>query len=196
MNEVKAIEKINEEINSIVSVAENVSLTAIKAMQEATQAGINAVGFSLVARELQMFSEKTADAMESLSGLVDWQVAVNIGKHQRAQNKDFIAPACVDVQADVDEIEQLIVSQVCELQIRVMRTAKQCATGLLIARSVDMEEIHGGAMTPELRQITQDVEEAVGNIALRVRKLESRLAEAGLWKKQRLFINPVSTMNT
>lgn len=196
MNEVKAIEKINEEINSIVSVAENVSLTAIKAMLEATQAGINAVGFSLVARELQMFSEKTADAMESLSGLVDWQVAVNIGKHQRAQNKDFIAPACVDVQADVDEIEQLIVSQVCELQIRVMRTAKQCATGLLIARSVDMEEIHGGAMTPELRQITQDVEEAVGNIALRVRKLESRLAEAGLWKKQRLFINPVSTMNT
>lgn len=190
MNEVKAIEKINEEINSIVSVAENVSLTAIKAMLEATQAGINAVGFSLVARELQMFSEKTADAMESLSWLIEWQVAVNAGKHHREQNKNFL------IQTDVDEIEQLIVSQVCELQIRVMRTAKQCATGLLIARSVDMEEIHGGAMTPELRQITQDVEEAVGNIALRVRKLESRLAEAGLWKKQRLFINPVSTMNT
>jgi hypothetical protein len=48
-------------------------------------------------------------------------------------------------------------------------------------------------MTPDLRQITQDMEEAIGNIALRIRKLESRLAEAGLWKRQRLFTNPVST---
>lgn len=188
MNELTAIEKINEEIKSFVSVAENVSLTAIKAMRKATQAGINAVGFSLIARELRMFSEKTADAMESLSWLVEWQVAVNAGKHHREQDKGFL------IQTDVDEIDQLIVSQVCELQIRVMHSAKQCTTGLLIARSVDMEETHGGTMTPELlRQITQVVEEAIGNIELRIRKLESGLAEAGLWKRQRLFTNPVST---
>lgn len=199
MNELTAIEKINEEIKSIVSVAENVSLIATEAMlREATQAGINAVGFSLIARELRMFSEKTADGMESLFWLIEWQVAVNAGKHHREQNKVFLtqahaAPACVGGQADVDEIEHLIVSQVCELQIRMIRTAKQCTTGFLIAHSVDVEDTHGGTMTPDLRQITQDMEEAIGNIALRIRKLESGLAEAGLWKRQRLFTNPVST---
>jgi len=192
MNELKAIAAINEEIKSIVYATENISLTATNAMLVARQAGINAVGFSVVARELRTFSEKMATDMQSLSGLIDWQVEVSAGKYHSERNKDFSAPACVDAQADRDEIEQLIVSQVCELQIRVMRTAKQCATGLLIAESVDMETSPGGTMTLELRRITQEVEERVGNIALRVRRLESRLAEAGLWKKQRLFINPVN----
>ena len=196
MNELKAIDAINEEINNIVSDAESISLTATKAMLDAKRAGINAMGFSLVARELRMFCEKTAVAMQSLSGLIDWQVEVNAGKHHRAHNRDLLiqAGSCGElVQSDADEIEQLIVSQVCELQIRVMRTANQCATGLLIARSVDMETAPDGPTTQELHRITQDVEEGVGNIALRVRKLESRLTEVGLWKKQRLFSNPVST---
>lgn len=189
MNELKTIEEINEEINSIVSVAESITLTAAKATLEAAQAGINAVGFSLVARELRMFSEKLADAMQSLSGLIGWQVEVNAGRHHRAQNKGFITQAHA-APADVDEIEQLIVNQVCELQIRMIRTAKQCTTGLLIAHSVDIETSPSGTMTLELHRITQEVEEVVGNIALRVKKLESRLAEAGVWKKQRLFTNP------
>lgn len=188
MNEAKATEKINEEIKNIVSVAESVSLTATKAMREAAQGGIDAAGFNLVARELQMFSEKMVDAMQSLSELINWQIEVDAGRHHRVQSR-----ASVSGQADVDEIEQLIVTQVCELLIRMMRTAKQCAIGLLIARSDEMEDMHGAAMTPELCRITRDVEEVIGNVALRVTKLESRLAEAGLWQTQRLFINPGSS---
>jgi len=188
MNEPKATEKINEEIKNIVSIAESVSLTAAKAMREAAQAGIDAAGFNLVARELQMFSEKIADAMQSLSGLIDWQIEVNAGRYHRLQSR-----ASASGQADVDEIEQLIASQACELQIRMRRTAKQCAIGLLIARSDEMEDVYDGAMTPELYRITQDVEEVIGHIALRVTKLESRLAAAGLWKRQRLFNNTGST---
>ncbi|HEY8158831.1 MAG TPA: hypothetical protein VIF10_09020 [Methylobacter sp.] len=195
MNELKAIEEINEEIKSIVSVAESISLTAVDAMLEAAGTGINVVGFSLVARELQMFREKIATAMQSLSGLIYWQAEVNAGKHHRAQIRDFLTQAHavpISGQADVDEIEQLIVKQVCELQIRMMRTAKQCETGLLIARSGDTEEAQD-AMPPEMQQITQNVEEVVGSIALRIEKLESQLAEAGLWKEQRLFINSSAT---
>jgi hypothetical protein len=57
MNELKAIAEINEEIKSIVYAAENISLTATNAMLVDRQAGINALGFSVVARELRMFSE-------------------------------------------------------------------------------------------------------------------------------------------
>jgi hypothetical protein len=198
MNGLKVIEDVNEEIKNIVSAAEDISLTANNAMLEIRRGGINAVGFSLVARELQMFSEKMVIAMHSLSGLIYWQVDVNVGKHHWEQNRDFlsqapIAQVCACRQPDEDETEQLIVSQVCELQIRMMRTAKLCATGLLIARSVDMDAPPDGTMTVELHRITQDVEKVVGNIALRIRNLESRLIEAGIWKKQRLFSNPVCT---
>lgn len=193
MSELKAIEEINEEIKDIAAVTESISLTAAEAMREATQAGISSAGFSLVTRELRVFSEKMTSAMQRLSGLIEWQVEVNAGKHRPAPGRDFPAVAYMDGQADMDEIELLIVDQVCELHIGMMRTAKQCGTALIIARSVDMEAARGVAMTPELLLITQNVEEVVGNIAIRIRRLESLLAKAGLWKKNRIFGNPVGS---
>ncbi|MGZ8181891.1 MAG: hypothetical protein ACXWT1_08035 [Methylobacter sp.] len=194
MNELKAIAEINEEIKSIVYAAENISLTATNAMLVARQAGINAVGFSVVARELRMFSEKMTTAMQGLAALIYRQVVVTAGKRHRSRSvvlltqagsygelaQTRIAPACARSQADVDEMERLIAGLLRELQVTMRRTAKQCATGLVIARSAGIEAAHGGAMTPVLRQIAQGVEEVVGNIAVRVRQLESRLTETGL----------------
>ncbi|MDP1773673.1 MAG: hypothetical protein Q8L15_15480 [Methylobacter sp.] len=194
MNELKAIAEINEEIKSIVYAAENISLTATNAMLVARQAGINAVGFSVVARELRMFSEKMTTVMQGLSGLIYRQVVATAGKRHRTRNlvlltqagsygelaQTRIAPACMHSLADVDEMEQLIASLVRELQITMRRTGKQCATGVVIAHSAAIEAAHGGVMTPVLRQIAQGVENVVDNIAVRVRKLESRLTETGL----------------
>jgi hypothetical protein len=91
-----------------------------------------------------------------------------------------IAPAFARSQAEIDEMEQLIAGPLRDLQITMRRTAKQCAIGLVIAHSTSIEAAHGGAMTPVLRQIAQGVEDVVGNIAERVKKLESRLTEEGL----------------
>lgn len=187
MSKLKAIEEINKEIKDIASITENISVTVTAAMQEARQSSITSAGFSLVARELRVFSEKMAAALQRLSGLIDWQLEVNASKQYLASGSGVPATAYMNGQADIDEIEQLIVCQLCELRIGMLRTAKQCATGLLIARSVDMEAALDVAMTPELVLITQHVEEAIDNIALRVRQLESRLAEIGLWKNKRLF---------
>jgi hypothetical protein len=184
MNEALVIEELNQDIKGIVSLAESVALAVNEAQMEATQAGIKEVGISFIARELRTFSEKMAVAMHSLSALIFWQMEVNAGKRWQGH---------VPAQADADEMEQLIVSQVCDVQVGLMRTAKQCAAGLLIVRSGDMGDIHSGVMTPELHRIVQEVEEAVSYIALRVKNLEARLAEAGLWKTRRLFVNPVGT---
>ncbi|TAN65038.1 MAG: hypothetical protein EPN17_17865 [Methylobacter sp.] len=188
MNELKAIEEINGEINNIVSVAESIRLIATNAKREAAQADINTGGFSLVERELQTFSEKTASALQSLSTLINWQVEVNASKHQRAQNKD-----CPAYATDVDEIEQLIAAQACELQVRMMFSAKQCATGLLIARTVDREATDDSGMTPELHLVTQYAEKVVENVVQGIKKLELRLAELGLWEKQ---LYPLSSEST
>ena len=194
MNELKAIAEINEEIKGIVYAAENISLTATNAMLVARQAGINAVGFNVVARELRLFSEKMATAMQELSRLIYGQVLVTAHKRHRLRSvivltqtasygglaQARIAPACARSRADVDGMERLIAATLRELQITMRRTAKQCATGIVIARSATIEAAHGGAMAPVLRQIAQGVEDVVGNIAERVRKLESRLKEAGI----------------
>ncbi len=174
MNQLKVIEEINEEIGNIVAVAASIRLSAT---------GSHVAGGGLVERELQMFSEKIATAMQSLSALIDWQVAVNAGKRSGALTQAYVAAACAGAQTD--EIEQFIVSQVRELQISMMRTAKQCASGLLIARSVDRDTERSCAMPPELRSMTEDVAAAVGHIARRLKKLELRLAEAALWNKHR-----------
>jgi hypothetical protein len=195
MNELKAIAEINEEIKSIVHAAENVSLTATNAMLVARQAGVNAVGFSVVARELRLFSEKMAAAMDVLSKLIHRKVLLTASKSHRARNMALLGQAgaygqlanariglaYARSQADVRDMEQLNADMMRELRTTVKRTAKQCATGLVIARSAGIEAAHGGAMTKVLRQIAQDVEsEVVDHIAGRIKKLEARLTEAGL----------------
>ena len=194
MNELKAIAEINQEIKSIVHAAGNISLTATNAILIARQAGINAVGFSVVARELRMFSEKIATAMQGLSGLIYQQVVAIAGKRHRLRSLDKlnttgaygglaqtrIAPACARSQADVDEIEQFITSLMHGLQVMIKRIKKQCAGGLVIARSAGIEAAHGGAMVTVLRQIAQAVGNVIDNIVMRVKSLELRLTEAVL----------------
>ncbi|MDI1276169.1 hypothetical protein [Methylobacter sp.] len=186
MNELKAIAEINEKIKSIGYTAENISLIATNAMLVARQAGINAVGFSVVAHELRMFSEKMAIAMKGLGGLIYQQVIATARKRHKVRNMGLldkagtygelaqsrIAPACARSQADVDESSKLIASLLCGLRITMRRTGKQCATGLVIARSAHIEAAHGGVMTPVLRQIAQGVEDAVGKLVMRVSELE------------------------
>lgn len=192
MNELKVIAEINEEIKSIAYAAENIKLTATNAMLVARQAGINAIGFTVVARELQMFSERMTTAMHGLSKLIYQQVMLTANKRNRSRSvtlltqagvygelaQSRIAPACARSQTGVDEMERLIADMLRKLQLMIRNTARQCATGLVIARSAKIEVAHGGIMTPVLHQISQSVEDAVANIAERIKKLELRLTEA------------------
>lgn len=196
MNELKAIAEINEDIKSIVYAAENISLTATNAILVARQAGMNAVGFSVVARELRLFSEKMALAMQGLSGLIYRQVALTASKRHRMRNvallaqvsalgelpQERIASSYTRGQNGVTEIERLLKSLLRELQVTIRRTRKHCATGIVIARSAGIEAAHGGAMTLALRQIAQGVESVVENIAISVRKLEMKLTEVSYEK--------------
>lgn len=194
MNELKAIAEINQEVKSIVYAAENISLTATNAILVANQSGVNAVGFSVVARELRMFSERMAIAMQGLLKLIYQQLAATAALRHQAHNLDLlsktgaygglaqtrIATACVRSQAAVDELELLIESQMCSLQVSIKRIRKQCATGLVIARSAGIEAAHGGAMVGVLRQIAQVVTEVTDNILMRVKTLQLRLTASEL----------------
>lgn len=189
MNELKIIAEINEEIKRIIDLAEDISLTATNAILIARQAGENAVGFSVVARELRMFSDKIATAMQELSQLIYQQVTITATKRNRLRNviklnqasadnelaQTRLASACVRSQSEVDEMEIVISGIIKSLRIAMKRTVKQCASGMIIARSAGIESAHGGEMTIALRQVAQDVENVVNNIAVRIKKLGIRL---------------------
>jgi hypothetical protein len=194
MNELKAIVETNEEIKGIVYAAENISLTATNAILVARQAGINAVGFSVVARELRMFSEMMAIACKGLSGLIYQLVAAIAGKRYRSRNLDLlnktgtygglaqtrIASACARSQADVDEMERRIEDMLHEVQVAMGRIEKQCATGLVIARSAGIEAAYGRSLAEVLRQIALVVTDVTDNIVVRVKTLQLRLTAAVL----------------
>lgn len=191
MNELKAISEINEEIKRIIDLAEDISLTATNAILVARQAGTNAVGFSVVARELRMFSDKIAVAMQELSKLIYQQVSITAIKRKRLRNviklnqasahhelaKTRLEFACERSQSEVDEMEDVISGILKSLQIAMKRTVKQCASGMVIARSAGIESAHGGEMTLALRQVAQSVEDVVNSITMRIKNLGLQLTE-------------------
>jgi len=188
MNELQIIAKINEEIKRIIDLAEDISLTATNAILVARQAGSNAVGFSVVARELRMFSDKIAKAMQELSKLIYQQVSITATKRNRLRSviklnqastshelaKTRLEFACERSQS---EMEIAISSILKSLQIAMKRTVKQCASGMVIARSAGIESAHGGEMTLALHQVAQSVEDIVNNIAMRIKNLGIQLTE-------------------
>lgn len=188
MNELQAIAQINRNIKSIVHAAENISLTATNAILVARKTGVNAVGFNIVACELRIFSEKITNAMQELSVLIYQQVVITANKCHRLRNVVFLKQAisygelaqtrvtcaCERSQNDVDKMERLIFKLQQELKKAIRRTAKQCATGLVIARSASIEASHGAEMTSVLRQVAQGVEDVVSDIVMQIKKLETQ----------------------
>ena len=191
MNELKVIAKINEEIKRIIELAEEISLAATNAILIARQAGSNAVGFSVVARELRMFSDKIAVAMQALSELIYQQVVITATKQKRLRNviklnqasehnesaKILLETARVSCQKEISEMETAISGILKSLRIAMKRTVKQCASGMVIARSAEIESAHGGEMTVELRQVARSVEDVVHNITIRIKQLEIELTK-------------------
>ena len=192
MNELKAIAEINQEVKSIVHIAENISLTATNAILLANQAGVSAVGFSVVARELRRFSEKMAIAMHGLSGQIYRQVEATATKRRMAHNLNLlnmagvsgglaqtrIAPACAHNRANADDMDKFIDNQVHGFQATMTCIQRQCAGGLVIARSAGIEAAYGGSMAETLHMISLDVTEVTDTIFMRVKQLDSRLKEA------------------
>lgn len=193
MNELKNIAEINEEIKHIITLAEDISLTATNAILVARQAGVNAVGFSVVARELRLFSEKIALEMQTLSQLIYQQVILTATKRHKLRNltalnkasanyeitQTYLATACIQGQVDLDAIEQRVAEIVILLRTAIKRIIKQCASGIVIVRSAEIESAHGGTMTFALRQVAHDIEGFVSRITVQIKKLEKHLMESG-----------------
>ena len=191
MSELQLIAATNEEIKSIVGGAESISLISVNAMLVARQAGGNAVGFGVVARELRMTSERMAATMLGLSSLIGRLVMATARSRSRTrrlhslsatgrcsrQAQASISAACQRSQADLSAVVNSVAALRHELRSVIGRTDKQCAVGIVIARSGTIEAAYGGAMQPVLRQIAVGVEASIGDLSAHIHTLQARLQD-------------------
>lgn len=189
MSELQTISKMNEDIKHVQRIAEDVSLIAVNAMLVARQAGDQAVGFGVVTRELRITSDRMAATMLGLSKLI-YQLVVTTARgrsHARrrntlgmtekssAQAAASIAAAWQKSQDDLSDSAKSIVALTHELNGVVNRTAKQCASGMVITRSATIEAAYGGTMQPLLRQIAVSFEASIAELTGHIHALQNQL---------------------
>lgn len=191
MSELQLIAAANEEIKSVVGAAESISLISVNAMLVARQAGGNAMGFGVVARELRMSSERMAATMLGLSSLIGRLVmatarsrsqtrrlnSLNVTGRCSQQAQASIHAACRRSQEDLSIVAKSVAALRHELGSVIDRTDKQCAVGMVIARSGTIEAAYGGGMQPVLRQIAVGVEASIGDLSAHIHTLQARLQE-------------------
>lgn len=191
MSELQLIAAANEEIKIIVGGAESISLISVNAMLVARQAGSHAVGFGVVARELRTSSERMAAAMLGLSSLIGQLVLATARSRSRSrrlnsllatgrcspQAQASLGAACQRSQDDLAIVARNVAALRHELGNVIRRTGKQCASGMVLARSATIEAAYGGALQQVLRQIAVGVETSIADLAAHIRTLQSRLQE-------------------
>lgn len=191
MTELQLIAAANEEIKSIVGVAENISLISVNAMLVARQAGGHAVGFGVVARELRMSSERMAAAMLGLSSLIGRMVTATARSRSQTRHMNTlnatgrcsqqaqvsIDVACQRSQADLSTVAKSVAALAHELRSIIVRTGKQCAVVMVIARSATIEAAYGGAMQAVLRQIAVGVEASISQLSTHIHTLQTQMQE-------------------
>lgn len=191
MSELELIAAANEEIKSIVRVAENISLISVNAILVARQAGGNAVGFGVVARELRMSSERMAAAMLGLSSLIGRLVTATARSRSQTRRLNSLKATGRCSQQALAAIfaagqrSQTALSAMAkgtavmrhDLLGVIGRTGKQCAVGMVIARSATIEAAYGGAMQAVLRQIAVDVETSIGDLSTHIHTLKTQMQE-------------------
>ncbi|MDO8699329.1 MAG: hypothetical protein Q7J75_02720 [Rhodoferax sp.] len=191
MSELQLIAAANEKIKNILRVAENISLISVNAILVARQADGHAVGFGVVARELRMSSERMAAAMLGLSSLIGRLVIatarsrsqarrlnnLNATGHCSKQARASISAACQRSLTDLSAMAKTVKALRHELLSVISSTGKQCAVGMVIARSAAIEAAYGGAMQPVLRQIAVGIEASISDLSVHIHTLKTQLQE-------------------
>jgi hypothetical protein len=149
------------------------------------------VGFGVVARELRMSSERMSATMLGLSSLIGRLVEATArsrsrtrrlnslnatGQHSR-QAQASIHAACQRSQEYLSAVAKSVVALRHELRGIIGRTGKQCAVGVVIARSATIEAAYGGAMQQVLRQIAVGVEASISELSAHIHTLQVQLQE-------------------
>ncbi|WP_212784959.1 hypothetical protein [Ferrigenium kumadai] len=179
----------NEHVKEVLRVSAEVNLVALNAMLAAHSAGEGSRGFGVVSSELRALSRsldrEMLNLVETFSGVVRDTAGLQKQRRilwllNRANQGDQAASLLGDLLSrkgnELHEAGRMIRDRQLAVGAQVDRTLRLCATGHALARSAKIEAVYGGSMVVTLRQVANQIEEAVSHILATLKQIQVQMA--------------------
>ncbi len=181
----------NEHVKEVLRISAEVNLVALNAMLAAHGAGEGSRGFGVVSSELRTLSRSLDREMfklvETFSGVVRGTAVLQKQRrmlrllHEAEGGTGLGAEELADLLrrkgSELLQADQAIRLKRQYVQNQVERTLRLCATGHALARSAKIESVYGGAMVATLRQVANQIEEAVGRILAALKQIQLQMTD-------------------
>jgi hypothetical protein len=175
-NDLMLIVRVNEDIKSVVKLAQSINLLALNAILLSRKAGNVALGFGVISDELRMFSKTLTKNMETLMQL-SYSSIQTISLHSRHRRMNSLI-ACAAEQITEPAYKHCLNSSLAQstqlssntlkayegLQ-NLLRDAEDTSRfGSVISRSLKIEATYGGDFSHMLTQIAADFGQFIDSI--------------------------------
>jgi hypothetical protein len=185
LGELAVAAKVTQEIRTIDAIAHGLGIAATNALLVAKRAA--AVGFTVVARELQSYAkgleQELFSLVQQIYALVSC-VAVMMQKRRQMQKLCMacasgdlarlrIGPACDLSRSELAQLQQNTHKLWSSCGMVRSRVEKRCKMGIAVGHSAMIEASQADIEKLALRQIAMEVGEIVDNILAQARQLES-----------------------
>lgn len=180
----------NEHVKEVLRISAEVNLVALNAMLAAHSAGEGSRGFGVVSSELRSLSRSLDREMlklvETFSGVVRGTAVLQkqrrtlrlLDEANQGERATVLLGGLLDRKCrELEEADRAIRSSRQYVETQVGRTLRLCATGHALARSAKIESVYGGTMVATLRQVANQIEEAVARILAALRQIQLQMAE-------------------
>lgn len=179
----------NEHVKDVLRISAEVNLVALNAMLAAHGAGEGSRGFGVVSSELRALSRgldrEMLKLVETFSGVVRGTAVLQQQRRMlrllheaqgAGRGAETLAALLQRKGCELQEADRAIRSRRQYVATQVERTLRLCETGHALARSAKIESVYGGAMVATLRQVANQIEEAVGRILAALKQIQVQMA--------------------
>ncbi|MBS0354923.1 MAG: hypothetical protein JSR83_13625 [Proteobacteria bacterium] len=179
--------EISAGIRQVTALSSQVNLVALNAMLAAKQAGSQARGFGIVSSELRQFSGQLDRQMHELGDFIG-DLVHSVAESARIrlhvahldQIPAAIQPRLAGAAARIEARQARIDSDGSErwfgLGNRLDHALRLCSTGVALSRAAKIEAVYGQALAASLRQVADEIEDAIVTILGTIKQLRRALA--------------------
>lgn len=206
LGELAVAAAVTQEIKAIDAIAHGLGLAATNALLVAKRAA--AVGFTVVARELQSYAKGLEQELFSLVQQIHALVScVAVLMQKRRQMRKLcmacasgdlarlrIGPACDLSRTELTQLQQNTHKLWSSCGAARSRVEKRCKMGIAVGHSAMIEASQADIEKLALRQIAMEVGEIVDNILAQARQLESYMNLRNEGERGSIKVRPASAL--